>query len=101
MRHHTVIELLSVEVIEDEIGNRIETEMPRQVFANEMAMNQAEFYNASLAGLKPSKMFEIYSFEYAGESKLIHSGIKYRIIRTETRGEKTRIICERVAGDGN
>ncbi|MFO7295961.1 MAG: phage head closure protein [Clostridia bacterium] len=101
MRHNTVIELIAVTIVEDEIGNRIETEIPRQVFANEMAVNQAEFYNASLAGLKPERMFEIYSFEYAGESKLKHDGVKYRIIRTETRGEKTRIICERVAGDGN
>lgn len=101
MRHNTVIELIAVTIVEDEIGNRIETEIPRQVFANEMAVNQAEFYNASLAGLKPERMFEIYSFEYAGETKLSHNGIKYKIIRTETRGEKTRIICERVAGDGN
>lgn len=101
MRHNAVIELLAVEIVEDEIGNRIEVETPRRVFANEMSVSQAEFYSASLAGLKPAKMFEIYSFEYAGETKLKHGGVKYRITRTETRGEKTRIICERVAGDGN
>lgn len=98
MRYNSVIELIAVEVVEDEIGNQIEIETPRQVFANEMAVNQAEFYNASIAGLKPERMFEIYSFEYGGETTLSHNGIKYRIIRTETRGEKTRITCERVIG---
>ena len=101
MRHNAVIHLVSTQIVEDEIGNQIEQETERKVYANEMAVNQAEFYNASLAGLKPERIFEIYSFEYAGESKLKHDGVKYRIIRTETRGEKTRIICERVAGDGN
>lgn len=98
MRHSAVIYLISTTIIEDEIGNQIEQEIERKVFANEMSIGQSEYYNAASAGLRPSKMFEVYTFEYQGEAKLRHNGIKYRIIRTETRGEKTRITCERVIG---
>lgn len=100
MRHKEVIYLVSVAIVEDEIGNQIEVPTERQVFANEFSVSSSEFYNAALTGLRLAKQFEIYSFEYQGEEKLKHNGITYHIIRTETRGEKTRLSCERVAADG-
>lgn len=100
MRHDQVIYLLSVTVEEDEIGNQVEIVTERMVFANELAVTSEEFYNAATTGLRPTKRFEIYSFEYQGEDRLKHDGVVYRIIRVEKRGEKTRITCERVAADG-
>jgi len=100
VRFKEIIYLLSVTVDYDEIGNPIETVIERKVFANEFSITSSEFYNAALTGLRPAKQFEIYSFEYQGEEKLKHNGITYHIIRTETRGEKTRLSCERVAADG-
>lgn len=100
MRHNQVIYLQSVTVTEDEIGNQVETVTERMVFANEIAVTAEEFYNAGQAGLRPTKRFEIYAFEYQGEERLKHDGTVYRIIRTETRGEKTRITCEKVIADG-
>jgi len=100
MRHKDVIFLISVEIVEDEIGNRIPVESERLVYANEMSLSQSEFYNAAASGLRPSKMFEIYTFEYQGEDKLKHNGVTYQIMRAETRGEKMRIVCERVVGSG-
>lgn len=100
MRHDQVIYLLSVTTTQDEIGNQIEDVVERMVFANELAVTSEEFYNAAATGLRPTKRFEIYSFEYQGEDRLKHDGVVYRIIRVEKRGEKTRITCERVAADG-
>lgn len=100
MRHHEVIHLLSSQIVEDEIGNQIEQDTERKVYANEFSVSATEYYNAAVTGMRPSKSFEIYSFEYNGEEKLKHNGVVYRIIRVETRGEKTRITCERVAADG-
>jgi len=100
MRHHDVISLISIKYEEDEIGNQIPVETERQVFANEFSVSSSEFYNASVAGLKPTRAFEIYSFEYQGEGKLKHEGTKYQIIRTEKRGEKMRLTCERDVGNG-
>lgn len=100
MRHKDVIYLISIQVIEDEIGNQIPKKIERMVYANQMAVTQTEFYNAAITGLKPAKQFEIYSFEYQGEEKLKHEEQMYRILRVETKGEKTRLICEKVAADG-
>ena len=101
MRHDQVIYLMSVTVEGDEIGNQNkETVTERMVFANELSVSSEEFYNAAATGLRPTKRFEIYSFEYQGEDRLKHDGVVYRIIRVEKRGEKTRITCERVAADG-
>ena len=100
MRHNDVIYLISIEVVEDEIGNQIPQEKERLVYANQMAVTQSEFYNAATTGLKPAKQFEVYSFEYQGEEKLRHNNTICRIIRAETRGDKTRLVCEMVISDG-
>jgi hypothetical protein len=99
MRFKEVISLISVTYTEDEIGNRIEVPVERKIFANEFSVGASEYYNAALVGLRPAKQFEIYSFEYRGEDRLKHDGALYRIIRVETRGERTRLTCERVAAD--
>lgn len=100
MRHNQVIELVAVTTTRDGIGNAVETFTETEIFANEFSVSSGEYYNAAVAGLRPTKMFEVYTFEYAGQERLKHHGIVYRIIRTETRGEKTRLTCERVAADG-
>lgn len=100
LRHHEVIYLISTQIIEDEIGNQIEQDTERKVYANEFSVSATEFYNAAVTGMRPSKSFEVYSFEYNDEEKLKHNGVIYRIIRAETRGEKTRITCERVLAYG-
>ncbi len=100
MRHNQIIKLISITVAEDAIGNQVETPTERQVFANEFSVGSSEFYNAAVTGLKPEKMFEIYSWEYKGEGKLKHDGVTYRIIRTEARGDKARLTCEKVTADG-
>jgi hypothetical protein len=89
-----------VTLTEDSIGNQVETPTERMIFASELSVGSSEFYNAALTGLRPSKRFEVYTREYQGEAKLKHNGITYAIIRTEGRGEKTRLSCERVAANG-
>lgn len=121
-RPDQAIFLISVAITDDEIGNQLEiptisgayTSFPamglgvcpevvleRMVFAEELAVFSSEFYNAALTGLRPEKMFEIYTQEYAGEAKLKHNGTIYRIIRTSLgkTKEKTRLTCERVGAD--
>jgi len=100
MRHKDVIQLVSVETDYDEIGNPVKVETKRTVYANQFEVSSSEFYEASTQGLKPEKQFEIYSFEYGGEARLNHEGRDYRVIRTSSRGEKTRLVCERVLADG-
>jgi len=99
MRHNQIIKLITVTVTEDSIGNQVALTTERTVYANEFYVNQSEFYNASVAGLKPEKQFELYSYEYQGEPKLKHDTDTYNIIRTEKRGDKIRLTCERILAD--
>jgi len=100
MRYKEVIWLISTEIITDEIGNQKEVETERKVFANQFEVSSYEFYDAATKGLKPEKRFEIYEFEYKGETKLKHNGTEYNIIRAQTKGEKIRLTCEKVIGNG-
>lgn len=99
MRHNQIIKLITVTVTEDAIGNQIASTTERAVYANEYYVSQSEFYNAAVAGLKPEKQFEMYSYEYQDEPKLEHDGVTYNIIRTEKRGDKIRLTCERIIAD--
>lgn len=99
MRHSEIVELLSVTIIEDELGNQIEQTDARKVYANPMRVTTKERYEAATHGLKPSKRFELYSWEYNDEPKLKHDDIVYTIIDVDERGEKVRITCERDIGD--
>jgi len=99
MRHNQIIKLINVIITEDAIGNQIASTTERTVYANEYYVSQSEFYNAAVADLKPEKQFEIYSYEYQDEPKLDHDGKVYNVIRTEKRGDKTRLTCERIIAD--
>lgn len=98
MRSKDVIFLIGESIDYDDLGNPIATKDERKVYANRFHVGQNEFYNASQQGLKPEKEFEIYTFEYSGESELKHQGKTYEIIRVAEKGEKTRIVCQKVAG---
>jgi len=98
MRHNDVIHLISITTEYDGIGNPIETMQERQVFANRMRVTTKERYEAGVQGLKPSKRFEIYSFEYNEETKLKHEDIIYHIVDVDERGEKVHLLCEKDVG---
>lgn len=100
MRHNQIVELISTTVSPDEIGNQLERPDHRKVYANEFSVGYADFSNAALSGLRPEKIFEVYTFEYRGEERLLHGSMTYRIVRVDGRGDKTRLMCERVAADG-
>jgi hypothetical protein len=102
MRHSDVIYLMVPEVLTDDLGQETPTGnyTERMVFANEFEVSTTEFYEAAIKNRKPEKRFEIYTFEYNGETKLKHENKIYTIIRDQKKGEKTRITCERDIGNG-
>lgn len=101
-RPDQAIFLIGSTITEDNIGNQVETRTERMVFAEELAVFSSEFYNAAVAGLRPSKKFEVYTAEYQGEAMLKHDNITYRIIRTDLgkTPEKTWLVCQKEAADG-
>ena len=95
MRHNDVIYLLSTDVVYNEYGVPKEVTAERKVYANQLSVNANEFYTAGVQGLKPERQFEVYAFDYGDETYLLCNDVKYRIIRTQVKGEKIRLICER------
>lgn len=95
------IYLVGMTVTEDALHNQIQTPAERQVFAEALAVFANDFYSAAAAGLRPERVWEVYTREYRGETMVKHLGATYRIIRTSLgkTAEKTRLTCERVTGN--
>jgi hypothetical protein len=96
------IYLLSTVITPDNIKNQIPVATERKVFAEDLAVYANDFYGAAAAGLRPERVFEVYTREYHGEALLKQLDVTYRVIRStygKTR-EKTRLTCERVPASG-
>ena len=98
VRHKEVIYLISSTQSQDDMGNVINEEKERKVYANEFAVSSSEFYSAGVSDLKPSKSFRLHTFEYEGEEVLRHANTRYKVIRTSVVGDNTTLICEVQSG---
>ena len=97
MLFRDVVKLISVTVTENDMGDIIETQTEREVFADKQSIRQSEFYQAAATGLRPELMFVVRSIDYEGEPKLKYNGKEYTIIRTYDKdGELTELICQGV-----
>ena len=97
MLFRDVINLVSVTIAENEIGDSIEVPVKREVFADKKSIRQNLFYQAAATGLRPELMFVVRTIEYNQEPKLeypIGSDKEYNIIRTYDKdGEFTELVC--------
>lgn len=98
MLWNDVIELVTEVPGENAMGDPITMPNYREVFANEKGIRQSEFYQAHVAGMKPSLMFEISKFDYEGEKQVrVNKSKTYNIIRTyPSKNERLELICEGV-----
>lgn len=95
MLFREVINLISITIVENDMGDQIETLVKRQVFADKKGVRQNEFYQAAATGLKPELMFVIRTIDYAQEPKLEFNSKTYTIIRAYDKdGELTELICQ-------
>lgn len=100
MRYAAVITLIAVTYTADSIGQETETRTSREVLANEYSVSSSEFYDAGRSGMRPERQYQVRSDDYDGERLMTVEGVEYNVIRTERRGDFTRLVCERVAGNG-
>ena len=90
-----VINLVSVTTGENDMGDMIEVETKRQVFADKLSYRNKAFYQAMANGLKPQITFGIKEVEYEEEQKLEYEGKTYRIIDVSPlKNEDVGLICE-------
>ncbi|KAA6447587.1 phage head closure protein [Bacillus swezeyi] len=90
------IELVSVvEDGEDELGQKIEREVRRQVFCDRKSIPQNEFFQAGLKGIKAAHMFIVDLYDYQYETRIIYKGKTYYVYRVyENSNEKLELYCE-------
>lgn len=91
----TTIDLISVSYTKDSIGQTQKTETKTTVFADETSVSRSEFFDAGLKGLKPSKVFNVWTTEYSGQETIEHSSIRYSVYRTyDNKDGKTELYCQ-------
>lgn len=90
-----IINLVSVTTTENDMGDIIEVETKREVFADKKSIRQNEFYQAQATGLRPELMFVVRSIEYEQEPKLEYNSKMFNIIRAYDKdGELMELVCQ-------
>lgn len=89
-----------VEGIDDEGFPIVDEDAETDVLANRLSIRSNEFWSAKQDGVVLTYMFEVHSFEYHGEEKLIYEGKEHKIERTYVKDDGlTELICSRKADD--
>lgn len=95
MRQNTAVQLIGGASGQSELGDVLPPALPRTVLAERKSIRQSEFYQAAAAGLRPERLFVVWSREYRGERLLEHDGRRFTIIRSYDRGdERTELVCQ-------
>jgi len=89
------VDLVSITYTENAMGDSIEIETSKTIYANKKSIRQSEFYQAAMTDLRPELMFEVRSEDYDNEPKLKFSEKKYDIIRAFSKnGEIVELTCQ-------
>jgi SPP1 family predicted phage head-tail adaptor len=97
-----IINLIHVSNGENALGDIVETESSREVFANKKSVKLSEFYQAQANGLKPEIVFEVMLYDYEGEEKLTFEGESFRVIRTyQKSSEILELICDKLVTESD
>lgn len=65
------------------------------------SIGRNEFYNAAVAGFKPTVIFIVHNYEYEGQKTVEYKGQKYNVIKTYATGfEELELTCERNVTNG-
>ena len=101
MTYDNELNLISLTYADDEIGNQIPIERKTNILCNVSSIGRSEFYNAANSGLKPTIIFTIHKYEYNDETLVEFNNVKYKVIKTYSKGiEEIELTCERVIGNG-
>ena len=93
--------LIGQDYVQDEIGNWKKVPVRKIVLCGIKSVTRNEFYSAAQAGLRPSIVFVVHSYEYNGETEVEFESAKYKVIRTYAASfEEMELTCERVTADG-
>ena len=66
----------------DELKQNITEEVKTLLLCRKKSITRSEFYQANQAGIRPSLVVDIHSFEYDNQELAEFDGKKYRVIKT-------------------
>jgi SPP1 family predicted phage head-tail adaptor len=66
----------------DKLKQNITEEVKTKLLCRKRSITRSEFYQANQAGLRPSLVVDIHSFEYENQELAEFDGKRYRIIKT-------------------
>ena len=99
MDRSRVLTLVGVSYIEDNIGQRVPQEAPRNVFCDITSVSASEWFDGGKAGLNPAYRAIVFASDYQGEQIAELDGVRYGIYRTFLgRGDTIELYLERKAG---
>lgn len=96
--YNDVVTLLVEKTIRDEIGMKQTFYEEREVFAEELPINQSEFFKCRETGLRPALCLRIPYGEYEQEEVLRFGGRLYSVYRFRNDFHHTELYCEARSG---
>ena len=66
----------------DELKQNITEEVKTLLLCRKKSITRSEFYQANQAGIRPSLVVDIHSFEYDNQELAEFEGKRYRVIKT-------------------
>lgn len=97
MMFKDVLNLISITTTVNAVGDSIEAESKKEVYADKQSIKRNEFYQAAATGLRPELMFIIRTIDYSQEPRLeypVDSEKYYTIIRIYEKGEFIELISQ-------
>lgn len=81
MLSRDIVTLISITTSQNDIGDSVETETRKDVFADKLPVNQSEVYQAMSHGIKPANKFKIRFAEYGNEQRFEYKGEMFKLVR--------------------
>ena len=96
--YNDVVTLLVEKTIRDEVGMKQTFYEEREVFAEELPINQSEFFKCRETGLRPALCLRIPYGEYDREEVVRFKGVLYGVYRCRNDSHHTELYCEERSG---
>ena len=98
--YNEAIELLTEYETKNDVGMVEKTYSSRVIYADELPVNQNEFFKCREAGIRPAACLCVPYGEYNGEELLRWNGLIYKVYRFRKGFHSTELYCE-VRGGSN
>jgi len=81
MLSRDIVTLIKINTATNDIGDSVETETRKNVYADKLKINQTEVYQAMSHGIKPANKFKIRFAAYDNQERFEYKSIIYTFIR--------------------